>query len=355
MLSHLPNNDMKLNLGVVSVICFYFISGFLMRKSYARFLVNSNTPVFDFYLDRMIKLFPQYILVVLVTFVSIWYFGKSEVLSLLNQEITLSKVLLNLSLLPTNYVFKPYAIDALMPHPIIPPAWSLATEFHFYLLLPLIFILNKRFWLLMLITTMGIQFSSFFYASGEFNSNNFGYRYIFGVLTIFLYGFSFADNTDAFFKRVSIVIWLAFTLFLFVIAPAFNSFKNTFVQEVLIGGFIALPLGYYFTTVKLNEKYRQLDGALGDLAYPMFISHFLSFYLVEKLFSIPVDFRVAYYISSIVLCILIAFVLSLMQRKVEVYRIKKRGFSSLKSTGNIDLTKPSIGRVTLPENSTSVN
>lgn len=77
LISHFPNNGMKLNLGVVSVICFYFISGFLMRKSFTRFQVNSKTPATDFYIDRVIKLFPQYIVIVLATFACISYFGKS--------------------------------------------------------------------------------------------------------------------------------------------------------------------------------------------------------------------------------------------------------------------------------------
>ena len=329
---------MKLNTGVVSVICFYFISGYLMRKSYARFIINSSNPRIDFYIDRVIKLFPQYIVVVFITFFSIWYFGKSSVILLLNQDITLSKVLLNITLLPANYVFYPLSIDALTPHPIIPPAWSLSTEFHFYLLLPLIFALNKRFWILLLITTLGIQFSSFFFASGVFNSNSFGYKYIFGVLTVFLYGFSFAEKTDVFYKWVAILIWLAFTLFLFVVAPAFDIGKNPRVQEILFGGFIALPLGYYFTTVKIQENYKKIDNILGDLAYPMFITHFLSFYLVEKLLTIPVANRVVFYISSVTLCIIISFLLSLLQKKVEIYRIKRRGFSSLKAIKNGSLT-----------------
>jgi len=232
----------------------------------------------------------------------------------------------------------------LQPHPIIPPAWSLATEFHFYLLLPLIFSLNERLWMILLIATLGIQLSSFFFASGVFNSNNFGYRYIFGVLAIFLYGFAFAEKDNVFYKRAVLFVWLAFTLFLFVITPAIGSWGNPMVQEVLFGGFIALPLGYFFTTVKMQQRYRYIDNMLGDLAYPIFISHFLSFYLVEKLFAFHLEHRAIFYSSSLVLCITIAFLLSLMQKQVEVYRIKKRGFSSLKSLNNNGLTKPSSGR-----------
>jgi len=331
LISHLPGNGMKFNIGVVSVICFYFISGYLMRKSYARFVIYSNKPAIDFYIDRVIKLFPQYVSVVIISFVSIRYFGISDGIVLLNQDVTLNKILLNLSLLPTNYVFHPFTLDALKPHPIIPPAWSLATEFHFYLLLPLIFSLKRKPWFLLLLFTIGIQFSSFFFAHGAFNSNNFGYRFILGVLTIFLFGFSFAEKSDFFYKWVSMLIWFAFTLFLTVITPVFDAWSNPYVKEVLFGGFIALPLGYFFSTIKTHASYKRVDNLLGDLAYPMFISHFLSFYYVEKIFAIPVSNKIVFYTLSIALCITISYVLSLFQKKVETYRIQRRGFSSLKT------------------------
>ncbi len=335
--SHFPGNGMKLNLGVVSVICFYFISGYLMQRSYVRFLAHSQRPALDFYIDRGIKLFPQYSVVVVLTLVCILCFGKSEVMGLLAQDVTLEKGVLNLLLLPVNYVFEPLSIHALSPHPVIPPAWSLATEFHFYLLLPFIFGLSRRGWVLLLGVALTIQFSSFFFASGVFNSNNFGYRYIFGVLTVFLYGYAFARRDDPFYKRVTLLIWGVFALFLMGVGPALGIWQHPQVQEVLLGGVVALPLGYYFTTLTVSEGYRRVDSVLGDLAYPIFISHFLSFYLMEKLFSFHVGPPVVFYIASVTMCLLMAFGLTLMQKQVEVYRIKRRGFRSLKATRYPDL------------------
>ncbi len=333
MHSHFPALGMSINLGIVSVICFYFISGYLMRKSYARFQENSCHPTIDFYIDRSIKLFPQYLIVVCITAACIHWLGPSERVPLLNQEITIDRMLLNIFLLPVNYVFEPLSIKGLLPHPLIPPAWSLSAEFHFYLLLPFIFLLKKRFWLLLLLITMGIQFSSFFFAAPEFNSNNFGYRYIFGVLTIFLYGFAFADNTNPFFKQMYLLIWAMFTIFLFLVAPAFTLWKNQWVQEILIGGFIALPVGYCFSKIKTRGSYGNTDIILGKLAYPVFISHSLSFYLTEQLIPITSKYNLLYYIVSLLFCFIISFLLMLFQNRIETYRIRRRGFASLLSVG----------------------
>jgi peptidoglycan/LPS O-acetylase OafA/YrhL len=324
---------MRINIGVVSVICFYFISGFLMRKSYRRFLSNSTRPVSDFYIDRVLKLFPQYCIVVLSTFIFIHYFGRSQWVPFLNQQVTLTKALLNLSLLPANYVFEPFVIEALKPHPIVPPAWSLSTEFHFYLLLPLIFLLRKPHWFGVLLTTMCIQFASFYFDSEIFNSNAFGYRTIFGVLTVFLFGYAFAEKEDPFYHRVSLFIWVGFIIFLLGLWPISPALQNPMVLEVLMGGCLALPLGTFFLSSKKqtqSSNLRKIDAFLGNLAYPVFISHFLSFYLAEKLLTVRGPKPVTYYLLSVFLCIGISFLLHLCQVHIEKYRIKKRGFKSLR-------------------------
>ena len=323
---------MELNLGIVSVICFYFISGYLMKKSYKRFEQHTKRPILKFYFDRILKLFPQYIIVVFMTAIGISLFGKSTKIPFLSQDITFSKLLLNISLLPTNYVFQPLKIDILHPHPLVPPAWSLATEFHFYLLLPFIFKLRKIYWFFVLLLSMGIQFSSFFFTGGLFHSGNFGYRFIFSVLSIFLYGYAFSEIHDRFFRFTALFIWLIYTLFIFFVSPALNIWSNRFVQEILIGGFICLFIGYYVKNSSLPHGImKTVDNFLGNLAYPMFISHFFSFYLVETVLKIQLHEREIFYLTSIFLCLAMSYLLHLFQTPFETYRIHKRGFPSLKS------------------------
>lgn len=328
-ISHFPQNGLKINLGVVSVILFYFISGFLMEKSYLRFLEYSKNPAIEFYIDRFLKLFPQYLIILILTIISIRHFGNSELITLFNQKITVDKIFINTILVLNNYIFEPFSINALIPHPIVPPTWSLSTEIHFYLLRPLIFYLHKKVALILFISLI-IQFSSFFFSDGNFNSNNFGYRYIFGVLTVFIYGYSFSRRKDQFFRTLSKFIWINFSVFLFIVLPAFNLWRNPLVQEVIIGGFIALPLGYALVYLKLESNFfRKLDILLGSLAYPIFISHFLAIYLVEKLSSIKI-ISPLFYMLSVTLCFIISFFLHFFQLYIEKFRTKKRGFESLR-------------------------
>ena len=57
-LTHFPSSGLKLSLGITAVIIFYFISGYLMMKSYLRFKAFSASPIKSFYVDRCIKIFP---------------------------------------------------------------------------------------------------------------------------------------------------------------------------------------------------------------------------------------------------------------------------------------------------------
>lgn len=329
LLSHTSGAGFPLNPGVASVIIFYFISGHLMRRSYLRFAQHSSTPIRDFYLDRILKLFPQYAIVVLASFIAIACLGPAENVLFLNQQASLQKVVLNLLLLPANYVFPPLVVQGMLPHPIIPPAWSLAAEFHFYLLLPWICLLGRRSFVALVCVTLSISVAAMFFGTGSFNSDNFGYRYIFGVLTFFLAGFAYTHADEAFYRRVLTAIWATYLVMLILIAPSLKLFTHPHVLEVLLGATLAWPL----VKAALSSPVRQgwmktLDDRLGRLAYPIFISHFLAFYLCEKLLGfrgqsglqIPV---------IIIVCLCLSLALQHFQQKVDGYRMRLRGFSSM--------------------------
>lgn len=218
----------------------------------------------------------------------------------------------------------------MLPHPIIPPAWSLAAEFHFYLLLPFIFMLQRKGFIAVLGVSAVIQICALFFESGDFNSNNFGYRFIFGALTFFLFGYSYARSHERFFKILTRLTWAVYAVMLVVIAPMYQLFSHSLVTELLLGTVLALPL----ISAALKSKPQDLwlkatDSLLGRLAYPIFISHFFSFYLCEKLFSLTSTQQILYIPAVTLLCLCISYTLMRMQDFIENYRLSRRGFSSM--------------------------
>lgn len=331
ILSHIPGLGMPLNPGVSSVILFYFISGYLMGRSYQRFQQHSAKPVRDFYLDRLLKLMPQYGVVVILTFLLIYWLGPAEHTWFLNQPVEPQRILLNLFLLPTNYVFEPLSIDALLPHPIVPPAWSLSSEFHFYLMLPLILMLGRWGFALVFAGAGTIQVAAMFYGAGTFNSDNFGYRFIFGVLVFFLAGLAYGRRENDFYRRIVQAYLSTYLLMMLVVAPSFGLYANPRVQELMIGAVMAIPLLSAALNAKSSSGWRsRADDLFGRLAYPIFISHFLVFFCCEKLLGLTLrQNQSAYVLAAILGSLISALLLIQLQTQVERYRISRRGFGSM--------------------------
>ena len=340
LFSHVPGFDWALNPGVVAVICFYCISGYLMRCSYQRFTRFAQTPVRDFIVDRVLKLFPQYLVVLAITAGLLWLWGASPGFWLMNQQLSPLKLLWNLLLLPANYVFEPLVISELLPHPLVPPAWSLATEFHFYLLLPLLYRWRILF-MVMLLATLAVQIFGFVHESTRFNSDNLGYRYIFGVLPVFLMGYLYADDSGGR-RPLAVLLWLLY------LGLACCAFTDTLIhqqraREVLLGASVALPL--LATTMHVRGhawlgRIRALDERLGNLAYPIFITHCLGFFIIEHVTGMPVRASASFVLCAIILCLLLSMPLELMQRRLERARIALRGFASMKTDQRLDSDTP---------------
>ncbi len=325
MLSHLPFSpfSMYFNPGVSSVIVFYFISGYLMYFSFSKIEIkNFKQKIAFFFLKRVFRLFPLYLIVLFFTILLIHIYHHSNFVPLLNQDLNLKKFFLNAIMILNNYVFPPFEIHALLPHPLIPPTWSLSTEWHFYLLVPLMFYLlhkNKKIFYIVLIASLIFELYAFTKASPTFNSDNFGYRYIFGVLWIFLVGFLFAKEGYSKFLKI-----LYFSLIIYFIFIGFYFTNHTYVKEIFFAIFF-LP---FVNIIKnLNFKY---DYFLGQLSYPIFISHFFTFYFVENVLKIKDKFW--YFFNVFLFVLIFSSILAIIHIKLYPLLVNKTKEFFRKST-----------------------
>jgi peptidoglycan/LPS O-acetylase OafA/YrhL len=310
MLSHYPKIAFVsgLNLGVVAVILFYFISGYLMYGSFER--VKSAK---KFYFSRFLRLYPIYFIVLILTIIALNIFGKEPSLPILDPNISLEKGVLNFMMLFNNYVFPPWQIDSLLPHPLIPPSWSLSTEIHFYILVPLLFGLinhnvGKRWFYAIFLSSFALNLYAHTSHTPEFNSDNFGYRYIFGVLWIFMSGFLWAKTAgkSKFLKHIYI-----YTLLFFMFAmPTFNA-TAPYSREVLLGVLLSPTI---LAVLKIDFS-KNIDKKLGSLSYPLFLSHFLIFYIALRL-------KIENFLLIALMILLFSYLLSLIQAKIDIYRYR---------------------------------
>ena len=260
-LSHANVRIAGLNPGVMAVVCFYLISGYVMtgllRGHYAEL---RRVPYF--YLDRALRIFPQYLCIAGVTLA--WFLVTAHTTAFLRQVPTWSDLLSNLTVVPLNY----YMFNGSDRFTLVPPAWSLGAEIQFYLLMPFLLLWRLRGAALLLgLVVFGCA------AWGILNTDAFGYRLLPGVLTFFMLGSLLYDARERCRKCA---------LALAIGGPVLAAMAAWFLMrhghlllpynpETLLGLAIGLPVLYWLGRLPQHP----IDNRLGDLSYGVFLNHFL--------------------------------------------------------------------------------
>ena len=258
-LSHAGVAIAGFNPGVVAVVCFYLISGYVMtgllRDHYA-----SIGRVPHFYLDRALRLFPQYLAICAMTLA--WFLATERHTAFLQHAPQWSDLAANLSVVPLNY----FMFNGTDKFTLIPPAWSLGAEIQFYLLIPLLLLFRLR--LLAFLVGLAVFAAA---AWGRLHTDTFGYRLLPGVLVFFMLGSALYDARKT--KRGLAIVFAGVTaaIALGFVLSHFGKLMSPYNPETLIGLVIGLPLVYWLGKLPQHT----LDNRLGDLSYGVFLNHFL--------------------------------------------------------------------------------
>ncbi|UVM41805.1 acyltransferase family protein [Pseudomonas brassicacearum] len=291
--SHMGMTFMGFNPGVVAVVSFLIISGFVMTSLIER---TYNTPgqIGLFYMDRLLRLYPQFLVYFVLSCAVIHFLlpGTPQAAAL-----TLENIATSLPIVPLGF----YMFGITVPE-ILPPAWSLGLEMCFYLLIPF----------LILYRTRGIAFALsvtvFMVASlGYLDTDIYGYRLLPGVLFIFLCG-------SYLYRAQAKGLWIAFVtgfvaalMFLAIVVGIIP--RRPFNAEVTLG--IALGLPAVFLLSRL--KHHRLDEFLGNISYGVFLNHFVVMYVLRAFW--PVEFSA--------LIITAVLVLSFAMSGVSYYAVER--------------------------------
>ncbi|MCA8502149.1 acyltransferase [Burkholderia multivorans] len=241
-------------IGVEAVISFYVISGYVMT---ALFDGHYSHRIGGFYIDRAMRLFPQFLFYLAVTQGVIWIFQPS---SQFIGELTAGKAIVNLTMVGLNLG------QWVKNLTIMPQTWSLGLEWQFYLLFP--FMLRAR--IAFFITSFMLFAVTF--ATAWINPDTWGYRMLPGTAFMFLIG-SFLYRNDRTF------VWSAYAALCagFVITWATPGLQNHLRFEVLTGLVIGVPIVAALGSVRLGR----FDTLLGNLSYGVFLNHFALIWLLQ--------------------------------------------------------------------------
>jgi len=326
---------LPLNLGISAVVGFYFLSGYLMTESFAKFRITHENPIRAFYLDRFFRIFPIF-----------WVmFALSALLLYQRHALNIDyKFFLESAIIPNNYFFT----FKLLSDQVIEPSWSLGAEIQFYILIPLILLLSKKtqsiiamiflagqIFALAMPNNIGYMFSScsnypWLICDGKV-SDLFGYRYLSFALGIFLMG-SICRHWHMgykFGKSLVLSIFSMQLIFLFFILPINGLINNVHTFPVSIGFLITIPACLVFLHfLKAGFSFGRLDFYLGKLAYPLFLSHMPAIAVVKYYLG---DHNVnIFYAPECLLCaIAISLLLYFIQGYIDLLRYKIRGFGRI--------------------------
>jgi len=263
--SHMGVSIAGYHLGVMAVMGFYVLAGYISAALWQK-AQQSSQPTRAYWQGRFWRLMPLYWAVVLLTALLLPYLPESAFLS---APLDGRAWLQNLLVFPLAY----YPLSDIDQITLIPPAWSLAVEFHYYLLIPLLAYLSERWirciWLLSLL----IWLSSF---TDLLDAELWGYRYFVGMLFVFITGRSlwFARQRGQLFSIESkIVLLILLGLLLFI--SVYQETRFYFQMETVLGLLIAIPLVSGLATLQRQAW----DELLGKPAYLIFLGHFLVYWL----------------------------------------------------------------------------
>jgi len=348
--------------GYSAVFGFYLLSGYVITLVIDKTYFKKG--IVSFYINRLLKILPLYVVYVLLTFIIMKLHGGSGFTLNLNNENDIYYIIpetiksynlydiLNEILL--NFFAYKSEIKALILNgfpQLVPQAWSLCVEIIFYISAPLLvyshknkkneklfyFILIPLMLIYPIVTLkMGLDFPTY------------RYRSVFSTYVIFLIGSAiyFIKSKIPKIPKANIVFFLLIGLYLYSII--FVNRKELIESQIYLVLIIQILIVIVSTQISLIGKFMKYDKMMGNLSYGLFIGHFFSaflvliitehFYMINGIYIFgkpnTLIFGVAITILQLIMTIITYFVID---KPVEVIRTKVRGKKNYVQTFDVNV------------------
>jgi len=309
LISHIGITIYGFNPGVIAVISFYMLSGYVVSYLFLDKFDGKINNLYKFYIERGLRIFPLYIYIIFLSILFLLWSGYGH------PHYAFYNILKNVIIIPLNYYM--YIDSTILQNPkwwLIPPAWSLGVELQVYLILPFLLIFTRFRIVTFIISIFIYMFANF----GILHTDYFGYRLVPGVIFIFLIGYMIYKKEKKIIRYILIGVYLLF-LIIFIILYMKNMLYHPFAGETLLGVLIGLPLIYSMTSTSVRLPYNHF---IGDLSYGVFLSHFLMIWINDYVKWIGTDsiWYIPYLICGSLLVSLVGILL--IESSIKKYRMK---------------------------------
>jgi len=331
--------------GQAAVQAFYIISGFYMTLILNEKYIGRNNSYKLFITNRLLRLFPIYWTILIITvLVSVFMFiyssggtaGKFQpyidhfdslnVVSFLflifsNIMIIFQDIVMFLGLdTATGWLF--FTADYSQTDPmlhrflIIPQAWTIGVEITFYLIAP--FLVRRKIAIICVLVFLSLLLRILLLSNG-LKYDPWSYRFFPTELMFFLLGtiaYHVYKKVDTLNIRTGYLKLNYYFILLFTLS--FSFIPLPFLVKVmlyLMVFFVSVPFIFI-----LSKKWKK-DRYIGELSYPIYISHLLVLMIVKEL-NIPLIGELGLVVT--VLTILLSIVLNeVIAKKIELIRQRR--------------------------------
>ena len=261
--SHIGISAGAFDVGEIAVVSFFLLSGYVITALIDRHYSDLRA-IGLFYLDRALRLYPQFLFYSLATIIAVEAFGLRH--QWLSSPPSLSSDLAQLTMAPLNFAER-------FPNMLLPQGWSLGLEMTFYAVFPLVLIPDKR---PPVAYVSAVIFGCAY--CGKLPPDWFAYRLLPGVLFVFALG-SWIRRPEPILGR-----WLiggGFALAAAALLVALTIWpRRTSVCDVLIGLVVGVPVMTALARAKVAGAW---DTLAGNLSYGVFLNHILLLEAIKRL------------------------------------------------------------------------
>jgi peptidoglycan/LPS O-acetylase OafA/YrhL len=338
LLSHLGIKLWRFDLGVISVVLFFMLAGYVVTDLLARVFEPDKKLILRFYAERCLRIFPLYLYCLGLTVIFLLLTGFS------NPVFKPIHILNNLLIVPLDYFM--FFDNSILQDPsayLVPPAWSLGLELQAYLVLPIV-VLSKFSKRVVAIASLTVFTVINLFA---IQPDYFGYRLLPSTLFIFILGSCIykvtratkdSDRFDRIFPFICILTVFICDIILIIFrhshSEVIGHLTQSYTSEISIGLFVGTPCIYYIST--LGNLKLPFSRLIGDLSYGVFLSQYIA---IWSLTNLHLEFELKSF-GGVVACLSISLFISFLG----VFLIEKPIFKYrkhlTKSTKGVALAEP---------------
>lgn len=300
-------------LGVHAVYGFYVISGFLMTR-----IVNERYGYsprgFGLYLsNRILRIYPAYWLACVAGLLLVLVFGELWTVPFQRNVKLPEDANAWLALLLNWYWFPDNASH------LVPPSWAIAVEFLFYLLIGLGLGRSKLIVSVWLLAGMGYHALALILGWDRYASPLAAMLpYALGAC---LYHFREVGYIWLSNNARRLLPWLLILYLLLMLSNPWTRLQDVQMTYLFyLGIALSTAIVAILGNVPLNSRLSRMDGAIGNLSYPIYLLHYFAGAIMVAVIGLPAKSMMTF-LASLPLLIIIAWgVARLNETTIEIWR-----------------------------------